>query len=365
MRTDSRGGTTSRRLPTFLLIGAMKAGTTSLYHYLSAHPQVVTSRYKAPEFFVEESNWHRGIDWYRRQFPAVGPDILAIGEASNVYTKYPRYRGVPERIAAHLPDVRLIYAVREPVARIRSHYQTRVAEGSETAPFAEAVFADPIYLDYSRYALQMEQYLEHFPREQLLVITSEDLRTSREDTMRKVYEFIRVDPNFTSSELDRDFYRTKDRAVRSPLPLPIRKSLNGGSRRPGATRSWRTTCWVECGGSRAATAGAPVRRSPSPSRTGCVSGSWPNSSPTSAGSASTWGPTSTAGGSPDNPCDGAAGRPQDAEHRSPPAPGSPGLHRRRTRHRRPDMEIRPRPRPGEVAPFLQPAAHDLADELGR
>jgi hypothetical protein len=236
MRTDSRGGTTSRRLPTFLLIGAMKAGTTSLYHYLNAHPQVVTSRYKAPEFFVEESNWHRGIDWYRRQFPAVGPDILAIGEASNVYTKYPRYRGVPERIAAHLPDVRLVYAVREPVARIRSHYQTRVAEGSETAPFAEAVFADPIYLHYSRYALQMEQYLEHFPREQLLVITSEDLRTSRENTMRKVYEFIRVDPNFTSSELDRDFYRTKDRAVRSPIPLPIRKALK---RRFPATRRYK------------------------------------------------------------------------------------------------------------------------------
>jgi hypothetical protein len=236
MRTDSRGGTTGRRLPTFLLIGAMKAGTTSLYHYLSAHPQVVTSRYKAPEFFVEESNWHRGIDWYRRQFPAVGPDILAIGEASNVYTKYPRYRGVPERIAAHLPDVRLIYAVREPVARIRSHYQTRVAEGSETAPFAEAVFADPIYLDYSRYALQMEQYLEHFPREQLLVITSEDLRTSRNDTMRKVYEFIRVDPHFMPSELDRDFYRTKDRAVRSPIPLPIRKALK---RRFPATRRYK------------------------------------------------------------------------------------------------------------------------------
>jgi hypothetical protein len=236
MRTDSRGGTTGRRLPTFLLIGAMKAGTTSLYHYLSAHPQVVTSRYKAPEFFVEESNWHRGIDWYRRQFPAVGPDILAIGEASNAYTKYPRYRGVPKRIAAHLPDVRLVYAVREPVARIRSHYQTRVAEGSETAPFAEAVFADPIYLDYSRYALQMEQYLEHFPREQLLVITSEDLRTSREDTMRKVYEFIRVDPDVTPAELERDFYRTKDRAVRSPIPLPLRKALK---RRFPATRRYK------------------------------------------------------------------------------------------------------------------------------
>jgi Sulfotransferase domain len=215
----------TRPLPTFLLIGAMKAGTTSLYHYLGAHPQVATPRYKAPEFFIEESNWHRGIEWYRRQFPRIGPGIRAVGEASNSYAKYPRYRGVPERIAAHLPDVRLVYTVRDPVARIRSHYQTKVAEGSEKAPFAEAVFHRPSYLDNSRYAMQIEQYLEHFPREQLLVITAEDLRARRQTTLRRVYEFIGVDPDFVPGELDRDFYQTKDRAARSPIPLRLRKEL--------------------------------------------------------------------------------------------------------------------------------------------
>ncbi|MBM7808954.1 hypothetical protein JOD57_004791 [Geodermatophilus bullaregiensis] len=222
---DGDGTDHGRRLPTFLLIGAMKAGTTSLYHYLGAHPQVAVPQYKAPEFFVEESNWHRGIDWYRRQFPVTGPEVLAVGEASNSYAKHPRYRGVPARIAAHLPDVRLLYVVRDPVARIRSHYETRAAEGSERAPLAEAVFADPIYLDYSRYALQIDQYLEHFPREQLLVITSESLRRSREATMRRVYDFIGVDPDHAPAELDRDFYRTSDRAARSPVPLALRKFL--------------------------------------------------------------------------------------------------------------------------------------------
>lgn len=235
MTNDERDGD-ERRLPTFLLIGAMKAGTTSLYHYVSAHPQVATTQYKAPEFFVEESNWHRGIEWYRRQFPPTGPDVLAIGEASNAYAKFPRHSGVPKRIAACLPDVRLVYAVRDPVARIRSHYQTRLAEGSEKAAFADAVFDNPIYLDYSRYALQIEQYLEHFPREQLLVITSEDLRSSREATMRRVYDFVGVDPEFAPADLDRDFYRTKDRAVRSPVPLRLRKYLK---RRFPATRRFK------------------------------------------------------------------------------------------------------------------------------
>ncbi len=219
------GESGGRRLPTFLLVGAMKGGTTSLFHYLGGHPQVATPVYKAPEFFVEEANWRRGIDWYRRQFPVTGPDVLAIGEASNAYTKYPRYRGVPERIAAHLPDVRLLYVIRDPIERIRSHYQTRLAERSERLPFADAVFSNHIYLDYSRYALQIEQYLEHFPRDQLLVITSEDLRSAREATMRRVYGFIGVDPDVMPPELDRDFYLTKDRAARSPIPLFIRKPL--------------------------------------------------------------------------------------------------------------------------------------------
>jgi hypothetical protein len=233
---DQRDGDPARRLPTFLLIGAMKAGTTSLFHYLGAHPQVATTQYKAPEFFVEESNWHRGIEWYRRQFPPAGPEVLAIGEASNAYAKFPRHAGVPKRIAECLPQVRLVYVVRDPVARIRSHYQTRLAEGSEKAAFADAVFANPIYLDYSRYALQIEQYLEHFPREQLLVITSEDLRASREATMRRVYEFVGVDPDVAPAELDRDFYRTQDRAARSPIPLALRKFLK---RRFPATRRFK------------------------------------------------------------------------------------------------------------------------------
>jgi Sulfotransferase domain len=229
------GRTTGQRLPTFLLIGAMKAGTTSLYHYLNAHPQVATPRYKAPEFFVAEANWHRGIDWYRRQFPPVGPEVLAVGEASNAYTKYPRFQGVPKRIASVLPEVRLLYAVRDPLARMRSHYQTRVAEGSEKAAFAEAVFADHIYLDYSRYALQIEQYLEHLPREQLLVITAEDLRESRDATMQGVYEFIGVDPALAPANLDREFYQTKDRS-HSLIPLRVRKGLK---RRFPATRRFK------------------------------------------------------------------------------------------------------------------------------
>ncbi|MGH8643706.1 MAG: sulfotransferase family protein [Gammaproteobacteria bacterium] len=212
-------------LPNFLLIGAMKAGTTSLYHYLRAHPQIYMSPVKEPEFFAEESNWRRGLDWYRKQFASAGPDTVAIGEASTVYTKYPRYRGVPQRIVALIPQARLIYVIRDPIERIRSHYQHKVAQGSERAPLEKAVFENPIYVDCSRYALQIEQYLEYFPLEQLLVITLEDLRDARLATIRSVYQHLGVDVDFVPSDLGREFYRTNDRPARSLVPLWLRGSL--------------------------------------------------------------------------------------------------------------------------------------------
>lgn len=212
------------RLPTFLIIGTMKGGTTSLYHYVRDHPQVFMPKYKAPEFFVEKSNWHRGVDWYRRQFAGAG-DAVAVGEASNTYTKYPRISGVPEKMAEHIPEARFVYVVRNPIERILSHYRTKVAEGAETAPLEEVIVNKPWYVDICRYALQIDQYLEYFDRGRLLVITSDDLRNERHATVRRVYEFLDVDPDFLPPDIDREFYRTRDRAARSPIPLWLRRRL--------------------------------------------------------------------------------------------------------------------------------------------
>ena len=212
-------------LPNFLLIGAMKAGTTSMYHYLRAHPQVYMPTFKAPEFFAGKALSTRGVDWYRKQFAGAGPEAVAIGEASNVYTKYPHYPGVPERIAELIPDVRLLYIVRDPVARIRSHYQTRVAEGAEKLPLLEALATNSIYLDYSRYAMQIEQYLEHFPDEQLLVTTAEALRRRPRHRGAHGLRVPRGGPGFVPPDLDREFYRSADKPARSLLPIGLKKTL--------------------------------------------------------------------------------------------------------------------------------------------
>jgi hypothetical protein len=209
-------GTRARDLPTFIVIGAMKAGTTSLYHYLREHDEIFMSRIKELDFFAEGHNWSRGLDWYRHQFAGAG-DALARGEASTLYSKYPHQPGVPERMARIVPDVRLIYVVRDPIVRLRSHYQHRVLTGAEKAPPEVALLENPVYLDCSRYAMQLEQYLDHFPREQILVVTSEALKEDRQKTVQEVYGFLGVDPEFVPERLSTEFYRTEQRRTYPPV----------------------------------------------------------------------------------------------------------------------------------------------------
>ncbi len=212
------------RLPDFLVIGAMKAGTTSLYHYMAAHPDVFMASVKELDFFVESANWGRGLDWYGKQFGGAG-DAIAVGEASTAYSKHPVVPGVPQRIATCIPGCRMIYVLRDPIDRIRSHYQHRVAIGAERAPLAEAVLGDPVYLACSRYSWQIERYLEHFPGDQLLLITSERLRSDRTATMQRVFRFIGVDPHILPTTMDQEYYRTDGRANYPPTLGKLRHAL--------------------------------------------------------------------------------------------------------------------------------------------
>jgi Sulfotransferase family len=213
-------------LPNFLVIGAMKAGTTSLYRYLREHPQVFMPREKELHFFAAPERWDLGRDWYEAQF-AAADGAVAVGEASPTYAMYPEFTGVPERVAALLPGARLVYTVRHPIERMRSHYLHQLQRGREHAPIERALVADPRYLDTSRYALQLGRYLGRFPAERLLVITAEQLRDERVATIGRVLEFLGADPGLLPPTLDREFHRT---ATRAPRPLAAAALRLPGSR---------------------------------------------------------------------------------------------------------------------------------------
>lgn len=209
-------------LPNFLIIGAEKAGTTSLYNYLRHHPQVFMAQSKELEFFIERENWSRGIEWYKANFRDATSAALAIGEASTGYSSHPALPGVPARIAATLPRVRLIYLVRNPVERAISAYFDHVRRGSEHKPIERALLSDPRYVDRSRYAMQIERYLERFPREQLLIIKSEDLRIERVKTLKRIYDFLGVDSTWVPPSVHREFNKTSD-SVRHQLVRSVRR----------------------------------------------------------------------------------------------------------------------------------------------
>lgn len=188
-------------LPNFLIVGAAKAGTTSLYEHFRAHPEIFMPRLKEPRFFCYGGTG--GDD--RLKFPvqtraeyealfAEGAGAKARGEASVHYlTQEP----AAARIRALLPDVRLIASLRNPVDRAYSVYQmnrrNRGANADRT--FAEAIRDDPNLRD--GYHAHLERFFALFPRERIAIILLEDLEAAPRRTVRGLFEFLDVDPAFT------------------------------------------------------------------------------------------------------------------------------------------------------------------------
>jgi Sulfotransferase domain len=211
-------------LPTFLVIGAMKSGTTSLHGYLAAHPHVFMAEPKELHFFSVGRNWERGRTWYEERF-ADADLARARGEASPSYSQADIFPGVAGRIAAMLPDVRIVYLVRHPIERMRSMYLHQLASGRERRPIADAFRSSAYYLNSSRYAWQLEHHLAYHPAERVRVLTTEALRDDPRTTMAELYEFIGVDPGIAPvAEVRRG--RTDDKRVATALKA-------GASRMPG------------------------------------------------------------------------------------------------------------------------------------
>ena len=189
------------RLPDFIVIGATKAGTTSLDFYLSLHPEIQMARPKEPRFFIDAAEpagrWGKGIDWYRRLFDG---EKEICGEASPAYTHAPALPGVPERMARVVPEARLIYLVREPLERLKSHFLMQCRQKGESLGFADFLAANPEArcLLASDYGSQLQRYLNWFPPGQILVVESEELARNRSNTLRRIFEFLGVDADFST-----------------------------------------------------------------------------------------------------------------------------------------------------------------------
>lgn len=204
-----------RLLPGFIIFGVARAGTTSLYNYLTAHPKVAKATVKEVMFF--DAKFNQGMNWYKAHFPTLlFKKYSMAGEASPSYIHDPL---VPQRIKAALPKVKLIILLRNPIDRAYSHYLYAVRAGRETLSFETAVklqmaerscfeqqdvLDDPKhhqrvfhrygYLSKSMYVNNLKRWFDTFPAEQILVLKSEDLYADSEAVVAKTLAFLELPP---------------------------------------------------------------------------------------------------------------------------------------------------------------------------
>lgn len=199
--------------PNFLIIGQAKCGTTSLYTYLTQHPQILPPIRREINFWNRESTYSKGINWYLAHFPSVASEEkLITGEATTTYLD--SYKAA-QRLFQFFPNTKLIILLRNPVERVFSHYyMNSYRYGWDNRSLKEAIFSEldmlsqepkvdlhsqvyatnGFYITRSTYIESVKQWMEIFPKEQFLILKSEDFFANPEAIVNQVFKFLEVKP---------------------------------------------------------------------------------------------------------------------------------------------------------------------------
>lgn len=176
----------------FIIVGAQKCATTSLFQILTRHPRVVGPAGKEPHFFSTSPDWRRELPRYEALFERREGALYC--EASTSYTFFPhRNLAIWDDLWQYNPEMKLIYVVRDPVDRIVSHYMHSVARGYSNEPLERAVRHHGLYLNASRYYTQIIPYIRRFGREHVLILDFDDLKRDKRGTLETVTRFLDID----------------------------------------------------------------------------------------------------------------------------------------------------------------------------
>ncbi|HEY6748285.1 MAG TPA: sulfotransferase domain-containing protein [Mycobacteriales bacterium] len=246
-RATGRVTASARMTPSFLIVGAQRCGTTSMYKTLAQHPRVLPAvLHKGAHYF--DTGYGHGPAWYRGHFPllatarraAVDGQLPITGESSPYYMFHPL---AGQRIAADLPGVRLLVLLRDPVERAYSAHTHETARGFETEPFEKALelepvrlageeaklIADPTYQSHShqhhaymtrgRYADQLRRLEAIFGRDRMHVVDSQRFFTEPEPVFAEVTDFLGI------GDAPGIVFEKHNARPRSPMPESLRSSL--------------------------------------------------------------------------------------------------------------------------------------------
>jgi hypothetical protein len=203
-------------LPNFIIAGAPRSGTTYLYDLLDAHPSVYLAKPRSPEpkFFLRDDEFAKGLDYYRDKYFAEAEGYAAVGEKSTNYLESPQ---AARRMRECVPDVKLMFVLRNPIERAFSNYRWSSQNGLESLSFEEAIereaereaqylpehrYSRPFsYVSRGRYAQLLTPYFELFPRDRIEIVLMDDIMARPRVVERDLLAFLNVPPGPTSFDL--------------------------------------------------------------------------------------------------------------------------------------------------------------------
>jgi hypothetical protein len=239
----------------FIIIGAQKSGTTALFKFLAAHPEVYLPPEKELNYFAINNNYADHMARYFTYFSHAKPN-QHLGEAS---TYYMMYDCVPQRIQEIFPHVKIIALLRHPVERAYSHYLMARRRGLEPRPFDEAVrqlikrgrvaddHVDPErdYVQFGEYGRILTEYLYWFPQQQLKIIFHDHLRHDPENVMQNLFRFLGVDAGFCSPVFRQTFHQSGRRRLPSFVRNLLSQAIARSARVVGTQRARTWQFWLE------------------------------------------------------------------------------------------------------------------------
>jgi hypothetical protein len=228
----------NRRLPDFVIIGAIRSGTTSVARYLGAHPEIYMARQKEVRYF--NSGFDKGVEWYASNFEGALPPQIC-GEATPAYMSNAE---AMRRMSELIPDARLIALVREPAKRAWSHYWMRRERDSEQRGFVQAIEqemdviardgpdgAGLHYLNNGMYAHHLKRVLDLYPPDNLLVVVFEQMLAEPEAQYQATCRFLGVDDEVIPENLGRpinsfvSFRSLRLRDISKRAPRQVRRTI--------------------------------------------------------------------------------------------------------------------------------------------
>lgn len=176
-------------LPDFIIVGAMKCGTTTLAAQLAAQNGIFMTTPKEPNFFSDDDVFARGEEWYRGLFSTADPGDLK-GEASTHYTKLPTYTQTLRRMSALVGAPKIIYMIRNPVERAVSHYLHEWSQNVMSGDPVAAFETFPELVDYGRYGMQIAPFIDEYGADAILLTSLETLMANPAEELSRVGAFL-------------------------------------------------------------------------------------------------------------------------------------------------------------------------------